>query len=181
MRPKTTYKVSFYAKAAAGFTGPLTASLESTDGKTVFARAEISGLTGDWKKFETTLTTKNVKPSKEKFQTHDGFARHDLAAAGFAVPADFQKPPERRPRGHIATARGLQPKFLRFPGGNYLEGDNFNERFNWKKTIGPIERVPAIAAAGVTGPRTASACRNFSAGARTSTWNRCWRCSPVTR
>ncbi len=36
----------------------------------------------------------------------------------------------------------MQPKFLRFPGGNYLEGDYINERFDWKKTIGPLEQRP---------------------------------------
>ncbi len=32
----------------------------------------------------------------------------------------------------------MHPQFLRFPGGNYLEGDHINERFDWKKTIGPL-------------------------------------------
>ena len=36
----------------------------------------------------------------------------------------------------------MKPKFLRFPGGNYLEGNAFNERFNWKETIGPVEQRP---------------------------------------
>jgi len=36
----------------------------------------------------------------------------------------------------------MEPKFLRFPGGNYLEGNTFNQRFNWKETIGPMERRP---------------------------------------
>jgi alpha-L-arabinofuranosidase len=31
----------------------------------------------------------------------------------------------------------MRPKFLRLPGGNYLEGDHIPERFEWKKTIGP--------------------------------------------
>jgi alpha-N-arabinofuranosidase len=31
----------------------------------------------------------------------------------------------------------MHPKFLRLPGGNYLEGDHIAERFDWKKTIGP--------------------------------------------
>jgi alpha-N-arabinofuranosidase len=31
----------------------------------------------------------------------------------------------------------MQPKFLRLPGGNYLEGDHIAEHFDWKKTIGP--------------------------------------------
>ncbi len=33
----------------------------------------------------------------------------------------------------------LNPKFLRFPGGNYVEGDTIETRFDWKKTIGPLE------------------------------------------
>jgi alpha-N-arabinofuranosidase len=31
----------------------------------------------------------------------------------------------------------MHPKFLRLPGGNYLEGEHIPDRFDWKKTIGP--------------------------------------------
>jgi alpha-N-arabinofuranosidase len=34
----------------------------------------------------------------------------------------------------------MKPKFLRFPGGNYLEGNTIDSRFEWKKTLGPIEQ-----------------------------------------
>jgi alpha-N-arabinofuranosidase len=41
----------------------------------------------------------------------------------------------------MALMAGLRPKFLRFPGGNYVEGDTFAQRFDWKKTIGdPAQR-----------------------------------------
>jgi alpha-N-arabinofuranosidase len=36
----------------------------------------------------------------------------------------------------------LNPKFLRFPGGNYVEGNKVAERFPWAKTLGPIEDRP---------------------------------------
>src|SRR3569833_3760739 len=36
----------------------------------------------------------------------------------------------------------MNPKFLRLPGCNYLEGDHINERFDWKKTIGPLVDRP---------------------------------------
>jgi alpha-N-arabinofuranosidase len=36
----------------------------------------------------------------------------------------------------------MHPHFLRLPGGNYLEGDYINERFDWKKTIGPLVGRP---------------------------------------
>jgi len=32
----------------------------------------------------------------------------------------------------------MHPKFLRLPGGNYLEGMTVEDRFDWKKTIGPL-------------------------------------------
>ena len=61
----------------------------------------------------------------------------------------------------------MQPKFLRFPGGNYLEGDSIAERFNWKETIGDVSQRPDTAALGVTGPRTVSALWSTCTGART--------------
>ena len=64
-KPKSVYHVSFFAKAANDFNGPLTVSLESADGKTVFAHAEISGLSGEWKKYETNLKLHIAKGSKE--------------------------------------------------------------------------------------------------------------------
>ena len=36
----------------------------------------------------------------------------------------------------------MKPKFLRFPGGNYLEGDQIADRFDWKKTLGPLAERP---------------------------------------
>ena len=36
----------------------------------------------------------------------------------------------------------MHPAFLRFPGGNYVEGSNFANRFDWKTTIGPWEERP---------------------------------------
>src|SRR6185369_13817306 len=36
----------------------------------------------------------------------------------------------------------MKPKFLRFPGGNYLEGDQIADRFEWKKTLGPLAERP---------------------------------------
>jgi alpha-N-arabinofuranosidase len=36
----------------------------------------------------------------------------------------------------------MKPKFLRFPGGNYLEGNTVAERFNWKETIGDVTQRP---------------------------------------
>ena len=36
----------------------------------------------------------------------------------------------------------MRPSFLRFPGGNYLEGNRIETRFDWKKMIGPLVDRP---------------------------------------
>ncbi len=143
VKPKTTYHASFYARAADGFAGPLTVSLQSSDGKTVFAVAEIPALTGDWKKYEVTLKTKKMKPSKDNqlviATTAPGtiwFSQVSLFPPTYANRANGNRP------DLMQLLADLNPKFLRFPGGNYLEGNFLWTRFNWKNTIGDVSQRP---------------------------------------
>jgi alpha-N-arabinofuranosidase len=146
VKPRTTYHVSFYAKAAHGFTGPLTVSLESADGKTHFASAKISGLSGDWKRFQTKLRTARVGPSKDNVFKITTTAPGTiwLQQVSLFPPTYHNRPNGNRP-DIMELLAGMQPKFLRLPGGNYVEGNSFNQHFNWKETIGPVEQRPGHA------------------------------------
>ncbi len=143
VKPHTTYRVSFFAKAAEGFTGPVTVSLESTNGSTLFASAQISGVTTEWKKFEAELKTKDVTASKENV-----FKLTTTAPGTLWLQQVSLFPPTYKNRANgnrtdiMEWLAAMKPKFLRFPGGNYLEGNAFNQRFNWKETIGPVEQRP---------------------------------------
>jgi alpha-N-arabinofuranosidase len=144
VKPGTTYKVSFFAKAAAGFSGPLTLSLESTKGK-VLSTAKISGLTGDWQKFETTLKTPRwwLKPSKENVFKITATAPGKLWLQQVSLFAPTYKDRANGDRADLSQLLAdAQPKFLRCPGGNYVEGDYFSERFNWKQMIGSPDERP---------------------------------------
>ncbi len=143
VQPSTKYHASFYAKAAPGFSGPVTVSIQSDDGKTVYAKGKISGLTQDWKHYELTLKTGKVSPTTN--------ARLVLSVANpgtvwFSLVSLFPPTWDNQPNGFrkdlMQLLVDLKPKFLRFPGGNYLEGDSVDRRFDWKKTIGPIEQRP---------------------------------------
>jgi alpha-N-arabinofuranosidase len=149
LQPNTTYHASFYAKAK-DFNGAVTVSLETADGKTVFARAEIASLSSDWKRYEATLTTGKITASKENrlviSATKPGTFFNHHGTIWFQEVSLFAPTYKDRSNGNrtdisqlLAAAR---PKFLRFPGGNFVEGDYFNERFNWKQTIGPVEQRP---------------------------------------
>jgi alpha-L-arabinofuranosidase len=36
----------------------------------------------------------------------------------------------------------MHPGFLRFPGGNYVEGNRFDDHYDWRRTLGPMENRP---------------------------------------
>jgi alpha-N-arabinofuranosidase len=143
VKPKTTYVLSFFGKADAGFTGPVTVSIESADGRTTFASSEISGLTTEWKKFATKLKTKNVPASKENVFKLTIRTAGTLWLQNVSLFPPTYKNRENGNRADIMEwLAAMKPKFLRLPGGNYLEGNAFNQRFNWKETVGPVEQRP---------------------------------------
>ena len=143
VKPETAYRLSFFAKAAPGFTGPVTVGIESADGQTTFASAEISGLTTEWKKFETQLKTEKVAACKENVFKLTTKTPGTLWLQNVSLFPPTYKNRENGNRVDVMELlAAMKPAFLRFPGGNYLEGNAFNQRFNWKETIGPVEQRP---------------------------------------
>jgi alpha-L-arabinofuranosidase len=140
VQPHTHYHATLLARSEAGFTGPVTLAIVSDDGHTVYATGKFSGLTTDWKKFELSLKTGRVDPTtKAHFViTLDQPATVWLGMVSLFPPTWHDRPNGSR-RDLMQMLVDLNPKFLRFPGGNYVEGDTVETRFDWKKTIGPIE------------------------------------------
>ncbi len=142
VRPDTKYRASFYARSD-NFSGPLTLSLESADGKTVFATEKVSKISDAWKKYEVTLKTKDVTPSKDNRFV---IRTPNPGTIWFQNVSLFPPTYNDRPNGTrpdiMQWLADMKPAFLRFPGGNYLEGNNMAERFNWKETIGDVTERP---------------------------------------
>jgi alpha-N-arabinofuranosidase len=143
VRPKTTYHASFYARTDGQFAGPLTVALTSTNGDTVFASESVSHLTGDWEKYEVTLTTKDAPVSKDNQFV---ISASQPGVIWFSQVSLFSPTYNNRPNGLrpdlMKLMANLHPQFLRFPGGNYLEGNEISNRFNWKTTVGDIAQRP---------------------------------------
>lgn len=143
VRPQTVYTASFFAKATEGFTGPVMLTLESIDGRTTFASGEVQGISSEWKRFETRLTTADAPATSQSVFKLTTRVPGTLWLQNVSL---FPPTYRNRPNGNRADLMHLlaemKPRFLRFPGGNYLEGNAFNQRFNWKETIGPVERRP---------------------------------------
>jgi alpha-L-arabinofuranosidase len=143
VKPDTTYRATFYAKAAPGFTGPLTLEILANDGTTVRAKAEVSGISQEWKKYTAALTTGKVPVSAEnKFV----ILADKPGTVWFGFVSLFPPTYKNRANGNRQDIMGLladmKPAFLRLPGGNYLEGRTLETRFDWKKTIGDVSERP---------------------------------------
>jgi alpha-L-arabinofuranosidase len=140
VRDNTRYRATLLARSDPVFSGPLTVSLVSEDGKLLFASERISGLGPKWKRLEVSLKTRRVVPTSK---AHFRVTLDQPGTVWLALVSLFPPTWNDRPNGlrqdlmHLLV--DLKPKFLRFPGGNYLEGNTVETRFDWKKTLGPIE------------------------------------------
>lgn len=146
VQPRMKYRAAIWAKAEGSYSGPVTVSIVSDDRRTVYAKGEFSGLTTDWKKFELSLEARKCKPTKA--------ARFVISVEGPGTiwlgmvslfPPTWKDQPNGFRKDLMQMLVDLNPKFLRFPGGNYVEGDTIETRFDWKKTIGPIDQRPGHA------------------------------------
>lgn len=143
VRPNTRYRASFFAKSAPGFSGPITAAIESTDGKTMFATGRVSAITQAWKQYDVTLTTGTLAPtSNARFALivdRPGTIWFSLVSL---FPPTFKDQPNGFRPDLMQMLVDMKPKFLRFPGGNFLEGDQIADRFEWKNTLGELHDRP---------------------------------------
>ncbi len=140
VHPNTRYRATLLARGEPGFNGPVTVSIVSEDGRTIYATEKFSGLAAEWKKFELTLKTGRVKPTA-KARLVITLDRPGTVWFGLVslFPPTWNDRPNGLRKDLMQMLVDLNPKFLRFPGGNYLEGDTIETRFEWKKTLGPLE------------------------------------------
>lgn len=143
VRPETRYRGSLYAKTDSANLGPLSISLvDEVTGKTL-ASTSVDGVSSKWARHEFTLTTGHVEATSKA---------HLLLTAGHAgklwidVVSLFPPTYKNRPNGNrpdlMEKMAEMHPRFLRMPGGNYLEGGEVADRFPWKKTLGPLADRP---------------------------------------
>ena len=139
VKPSTAYNLSIWAKSDAA--GPISATIETPDGSTVFAKADVKGVSGEWRKLSAVLKTSgSVNSSKDgRLVLRTGAARSVWLAQVSLFPPTFKGRPNGNRPDLMKMLVDMKPKFLRFPGGNYLEGSTPADYFPWKKTVGPIE------------------------------------------
>ena len=107
-------------------------------------RTTVAALDADWKRYTFTLKTGPTTSTSSNYRIE--FLVAHPGSAWFALLSLFPPTWHDQPNGFrpdlMDKVAALHPKFLRFPGGNFLEGQHLNEHFDWKQTVGPLVDRP---------------------------------------
>jgi len=134
VRENETYNVSAYLRGIDGYSGEVTFAL-AVDGEIV-AEASVAEITDQWAKYEATLTSPVTASEKAALQLliDDGKLAADFISM---FPQDTYKGRENGLRRDLAEKlEGLEPSFLRFPGGCVVEGNTIDLAYDWKASVG---------------------------------------------
>ena len=143
LRDKTNYRVSFWAKSGLNYKGKIQVALEGNDGF-VYARSRAFAPGPDWRHFTCTLRAKGVR----EVSGANRLIIYASMVGDVYLDVVTMMPPawKNRPNGlRIDLAErlaALKPKYIQFPGGCTAESASMDACWNWKNSIGPLERRP---------------------------------------
>ena len=143
VRPNTRYSGSLFAKIGSEGALPVTIALVANESGQVLAKTSVSMAGESWKEYKFEFQSGNVPSSSEN---HFELTVDRPTTLWLQLVSLF--PPTYRDRKNgnridlMEKLAAMRPAFLRFPGGNYLEGNRIETRFDWKKMIGPLVDRP---------------------------------------
>lgn len=143
VRPNTRYTGSLFAKAGAQDALPVRIALVADQSGDVLAATSVPVTGTAWKEYKFEMQSGSVAASSEN---HLEITIDKPATLWLQLVSLFPPTYHDRPNGNrtdiMDKLAAMQPSFLRFPGGNYLEGGRIETRFDWKKMIGPLVDRP---------------------------------------
>ncbi len=105
----------------------------------VIGSAMLSDFNGEWSGHKVSFSATETEARAQMRITLSGKGGIDLDMISL-FPADTWKERENGLRKDIVQMiADLKPGFLRFPGGCIVEGRTLENRYQWKKTVGPAE------------------------------------------
>lgn len=143
LRANTAYAASFYAKADTNTTSAIKMSLVNNNTGAIVASATVPSLTSEWTQYKVTLQTGNIATSTSN---HLVLSVAQPGSIWFSLVSLFPPTYKNTPNGNridlMEKLAAMHPAFLRLPGGNFLEGNRIADRYQWKKTVGPLVDRP---------------------------------------
>jgi alpha-N-arabinofuranosidase len=143
VRPHARYTGSLFAKTDAQGALPLKIALVADQSGQVLAVTSVPVTGTAWQAYKFEMQSGNVAASSENHLeiTIDRPATLWLQLVSL-FPPTYHGTPNGNRIDIMEKLAAMHPSFLRFPGGNYLEGGSIQTRFDWKKMIGPLVDRP---------------------------------------
>jgi alpha-N-arabinofuranosidase len=114
-------------------------------GATLGGAELTAGPTGEeWKKQSVHFMASSTEPRARLNIWFEGDGILDLDMISLFPQDTWKKRPGGMRADMIQLLADMKPGFIRFPGGCIVEGYDLSQRYQWKKTIGPIEERQLI-------------------------------------
>lgn len=143
-RADSTYTLTIYLKGDKALTGNLQVRLMADDGTTVVGSAAIPGdVSNDAYSRHTVAVKATAGAQKGTMQIVTTTSGSMTLGFVSLFPYTWHGRANGLRPDLAQLLYDTNPSFLRFPGGCYVEGQTtFDNAFQWKKTIGPVEQRP---------------------------------------
>ena len=138
-----TYRFTFDAKQMEGAISAVNAFLLDEEGNTI-AEVSVPVSGSEWKNYTVEIVPNKTVMKGSLKLTFDGTGELGLDMVSL-FPTDTWNGRENGLRKDLVQLlNDLDPGFLRFPGGCIVEGRTLARRYQWKKTVGPVEERPSL-------------------------------------
>jgi alpha-N-arabinofuranosidase len=143
VRANERYNFSVIARKADGDTPEVVVELVNSEGS-VIGQTTITGFTKEWQKLEGSLTSSQTDPKASLRVMVKGKGIVDMDMISLFPENTWKNRKNGLRADLVQMLYDLKPGFLRFPGGCIVEGHDLSLRYQWKKTVGPVEEREMI-------------------------------------
>jgi alpha-N-arabinofuranosidase len=102
------------------------------------------GFTSEWKKYEGVFVSTVTDAHARLNILVKGKGTIDMDMVSLFPEDTWKKRPNGLRADLVQMLADLKPGFIRFPGGCIVEGHDLAVRYQWKKTVGPVENRKLI-------------------------------------
>lgn len=131
-----SYTLKLAARAIEGFSSPLKVRILDSKGITI-SSGEIKGITENWAYYTVNLKITTGDPKASLEISGEGNGKLFLDMISLLPDKTWENHGLRTDLSEAIDA--IHPKFLRFPGGCWVEGNEMKQMNHWKNTIGNID------------------------------------------
>lgn len=133
------YNFSIWASQYDGNGSKLRVALTSAAGN-VLGETTVNISGNDWKKYTASFKVNATEPKAVLNIWFDRKGTTDIDMVSLFPQDTWKGRPEGLRKDLVQLLADMKPGFVRFPGGCIVEGFDLASRYQWKKTIGDVEK-----------------------------------------